>query len=272
MSNRLEALTIIRHLKDVNNLGVHGTDSPLEPGQESTASEVGRKLYEEAKKDGFQGILFISSPKTRAIETANIMRKNISDINVVFKTGLAVDPNIRELDQGKFRLPPDYIPGTYFMPLKKAWTAFWGETFTNHNPLYRFGSANAEGQLKYPELVDHFEHPGECYKDQAIRLYSSVYEMGKSLDKFHRVKPVVIAHGAPLAIFRELEQIAKDVQNGVIDIPVGGLVQLSWDYFERRTQDQHPDYGQLSQISLSALYDPMILGILKREIDYLRQL
>lgn len=272
MTQHLEKVTIIRHFKDTDNLVRHGTDNPLQSGQESIAQEIGKRLQLDALEEGYQGILLISSPKVRVRETVKMIQTAmINDEHDHFRVRTIVNPNLRELDQGKLNLPTYYQPGAYFRPLKEAWKAFWEESFGfHHNLSYKFGSQtdNSSNQT----FSQYFKETGECYKEQAIRLYTAALEFGKMLNRFQRIKPVVVTHGAPFAIYRELEIIAKDVQESKIQIPAGGLVQLSWDYFQKRSNDIHPDFGQTDTISLNSLYDNEIVSILNREINYLNNL
>ncbi|HEX9008019.1 MAG TPA: hypothetical protein VF837_02045, partial [Patescibacteria group bacterium] len=190
-----------------------------------------------------------------------------------FKTGIIVNPNLRELDQGKLKLPDDYQSGTYFAPLKEAWSAFWNESFiVSHDLTYRFGSSFAQGELKYPNFSKYFEYPGESYKDETIRLYTAIHEFGKKINHNCRIKPIVVTHGAPLAIFRELELIANDVLMEKLDLRPGQLVQMSWDYFAKRKTNQHPDYGQACELTITSLFDNRIRKLLEQEINYLKEL
>ncbi len=275
MLHKIEGITVIRHLRDTDDLVNHGTDNPLEKGQDQIAFNLGCKLREESVNEGYRGIFLISSPKTRATETTNILRQGISQGNISFKTRMVVNPDIRELDQGQLKFPECYKSGTRFEPLKNAWKIFWAETFgENHDLTYKFGDSVAQGRLKYPELLDTFEIPGECYKEQAIRLYTAALKLGNDIKQFERVKfkPIIITHGAPFAIYRELDVIANDFEKGLIDIPVGGLVQLSWDYYNKRTENKQPEYGQSSTIPATFLNKQKTQEILVREIDYLNRL
>lgn len=270
MSN-IESITVIRHFRDVDNLIANGTDNPLAPGQEDKAIEFGNQLSMQAKAEGYRGIVLITSPKKRAVETARIIQEGVSEAKDPPKTKVVVNYNLRELDQGILMFPPDYKPGMYFEPLTIAWNAFWEETFASRNLLYRFGSPYSRGQLCHPELQGYFSSYGECYRDHAVRLYSSVYDFGQRLNRFRYFKPIVVTHDAPRVIFKELEFIAKQIQEDKIVVSSGGLAQLTWDTYSGH-EPSHLAFGEVSILSTLALSDPKVKDILYREINILKQL
>ncbi len=104
MTRSIESLPIIRHLENVDDLISNGTDNPLAPNQEPMALEIGNQLIKEVKEQRCRGFILITSPKKRTRETAQIIQKTILENN--FKAPLVVNHNLRELDQGKFVLPP----------------------------------------------------------------------------------------------------------------------------------------------------------------------
>lgn len=272
MANRLECIPVVRHLRDVNNLREFGTNAPLADGQGNEVSDTARTLCESCENEGYKGILFITSPTRRAVETAILIQQGVRSSEQALKTRVSVDLNIRELDQGTLNLPADYVAGSYFPPLKVAWDAFWKESFDWHDLKYHFGDPNTSRGVVYPELIDTFIKTGESYRDQCVRIYTSVLGMGRNLARFRNVMPVVVTHGAPLAIFRDLESIGHDVESGVTNFDLGKLADLTWEYYQKKNGGQHQDYGASLVVGVSSLYNPLILKRLEMEINYLKRL
>lgn len=271
----LEKLPVIRHLKDTDNLRDYEMDNPLMPSQEAEAQTIGKQLATEVLKEECRAIFLIVSPKRRAIETAGLIQRYFHNNHNNLKVSVSINDNLRELDQGQLILPHDYVSGTSFEPLPRAWEIFWDETFIKHNnPLYKFGDPVAQdGIPEYPELLGFFERYGECYRDLALRLYTLAHEFGKNLDRFKKIKPVVITHGSPVAIFKELERIAHDIQNGKDELKTGDLMRLTWDNFVSQEKDkQHPEFGSMQYISLENLTNTGILKRLHDEIISLKGL
>jgi broad specificity phosphatase PhoE len=272
MPTLIESLHVVRHLRDADNLVLNGTDNPLVPDQDNIASEFCNRLVFEAKKDGYRGIVMITSPKKRAFETAQILQGEILRSENSFKVSIILCSNLRELDQGKFIFPSEYKPGDFFEPLAEAWKIFWSETFIDkHNLLYHFGSPYSGTERLYPNLQNSFESCGECYRDYAVRLYSAIYDFGQRLNRFRSLKPVVITHDSPRVIFQELEYIAKLVQDNVINIAPGSLPQLTWDTYSTH-ELSHLKFGEISTITPVALLDSKIQKILQTEIEFLSKM
>lgn len=272
---RLEKLPVIRHFKDTDNLRDYEMDNPLMPSQEAEARTIGEQLAADVLKEEYKAILLVVSPKKRAIETAGLIQHYFHNNHDNLKVSVSINDNLRELDQGKLILPEDYVSRTFFKPLPRAWEVFWDETFVNYNnPLYKFGDPMIQNNIpRYPELLGFFETYGECYRDLSLRLYTLVYEFGKNLDRFKKIKPVVITHGSPVAIFKELELVARDIQNGKDGLKTGGLMRLTWDNFVSREKDkQHPEFGSTQYISLENIANPGILKRLQDEIISLKEL
>lgn len=271
MPKSIESLPVIRHFKNVDDLISNGTDNPLAPNQEALAHEIGNRLVQEAKDKCCRGLVLITSPKKRTQETAQIIQKRILENNL--KAPLVINHNLRELDQGKFVLPPEYKAGDFFEPLSEAWKAFWSETFIDHNNLlYRFGDPYSQGELRYPELQGHFLSFGESYRDYSVRLYSAVYDFGKRLNNFKQLKPVIVTHDSFRVNFLELENIGKEIHNGNLSVTPGSLPRLTWDNYCAHKPSQLLDYGKVSVVSTSSLLDPEVLNILQQEINILNQL
>lgn len=272
MPKTVEYIPVVRHLKDIDNLVANGTDNPLAPGQNEVAIKFGNQLAKDAKAEGYCGVVLVTSPKRRTIETAQIIQEGILQSENGFKASLVVNHNLREINQGKLIFPSGYKPGDFFNPLSDAWRAFWSETFIdNQNLLYPFGSPYVRGELQHPELNGHFLSYGECYRDYAVRLYSAVYDFGLRLHNFRRLKPIVVTHDSPRVIFRELEFIGGQIQARAINITPGDLPQLTWDTYSTH-EPSRLNFGEVSVLSTTALSDQKVLDVLKREIIVLKQL
>ncbi|MBI3633307.1 MAG: hypothetical protein HY226_03385, partial [Candidatus Vogelbacteria bacterium] len=180
------------------------------------------------------------------------------------------------IDQGKFILPADYKIGGQFLGLELANKIFSKEVFgsASGNLLYKFGDPvlQSDGTYKYPELVPYFESYGESNRDLLLRLYDLVIRTSKKMDKFGaKTKVVVVTHAQLYQIFRDLSTVAEMVTNGGLDLQEGELPKLCWELYSKRFKNEKPTYG-VNYISIENLFDPKVVELLNREIEYLKSL
>jgi len=264
-------IEISRHLPDQDDLR-NGRDSSLNPEKHRESEPIAEKLITETKKDGKKIIVFISSPKKRATETVSLVVSKIKSEAPEIKTLVRVDDRLSEIDQGIFNLPKDYNQGDKMPVLEEAWRTFFEETFTNKNYGYRFGdsSLQGDGSYKYPKFHAFFIKAGESYAMQSVRLYSAALDLYRNQKILEKAKLVVVTHGAPLAIFKDLEDISREMLENDGDLPEGQLMQLTWDKFQQRARDVSEKHGSTETISVDGLLNEKIAISLEKEIEYIR--
>jgi len=272
---REASIAIVRHLEDVNNL-IEGRDNGLVPGQEAEAQAMTESVIKQSVAEGHSRILFIASPAKRTRETTDLMIEQIREqYGDQFKTNVLCDRRIRDLDEGKFVLPPGYQPGEHYQPLATARDIFFEESFGDHpNPLYRYGDPVQlpEGGYKYPELAEHFMEPGESQVDLAVRLYSAVLDMADEVDTLKKhAKLVVVSHGTAKSVFWALEDVERDVADG-FTFDTGSLMQLCWERYNTKCVKGATGFGNVGTMSLNGLYDQKFIDALQAEVNYLQRL
>lgn len=276
MSEKIH-IPIAKHLEDQDDL-LENRDAGLVPGQEQRASDMAESIYEHAISHEFKILLFCISPKKRAMETAELVKKNLADKEIQLPIISEIDTNLREIDQGKFILPEDYKAGDHFPGLKIAGKIFGSETFNPNDPSednldYHFGDSlpQADGTDKYPELRQYFSESGESYKDVLLRFYSEVIKLSENLERFKdKVEPVIFTHGQPHQIFTDLSEVAEKIDTEGLTFKPGGLPRICWNIYQSRRRDVVP-FGQIAFVSVERLCKPEIIEVLKKEIAYLEK-
>lgn len=262
----VERVVFMRHLQDQDNLFFQN-NSPVVDSELDRAGDVAREIVLEAEEAGIEHIHFITSSKARASMTA----ESIADrARQSLSVSIEHDERIRELDQGKYRLPDDYKPGDNFQVLKDAWLIFFDETFGRKNLWYRFGDPIKNGtEYKYPELAKHFIEYGENQVEFSIRYYSFLSDFYKRFKSQEDVLPIVVTHQALATRFFELGHIATTNQV----VTQGNLPLMEWDAYQAikgTTDELLLGYGGISRMSLEAISN--LLGTLDSEVTYLRSL
>lgn len=265
-------IPIAEHLEDQDDL-LMGRDTELIAGQEHLAKEMADKIYGHAIENGIKAMVFCVSPKKRVLETAKLVEKYLSDKTVKIHILFDVDPNLREMDQGKFILPVEYKAGDDFKGLTIARKVFMREIQNPDNPSqenfnYHFGDPlpREDGTYKYPELKKYFTESGESFKEMLIRYFSEVVKLSENLKRFSdKTEPVIFTHGQPRQFFVILEEIAKKMAGEGHRFEPGDLPRLCRDAYKPRVQGLAP-YGQVGFVSVESVYNPEIINILKEEI------
>ena len=257
------------------DLRIPGRDVGVLPGQEEEVKNIAQGFAEYAKRNGYKILVIPTSPKKRTIETAKLIKKYMSenkeysDIKVI----IDVDTNVDAMNQGKFILPEDYVPGDYFEGLKDAESIFNKEK--SINPGYKFGDPVLleDGSYKYPELLQSFKESGESYKDVLIRLYSQIIKLSDNLTRFGESKvgiaPVIHAQG--YQIYYDLPRAAEMIKNGY-EVKPGGLAELCWELYKTRTGENKMSTGESTSLSVKDITHKDVLEVVTKEIEYLKSI
>lgn len=269
MKNTIE---VARHLPDKDDLRLQRNGHlDLEHAQES--SQIAEKIVSETRSEGKKIIAFIVSPKNRTIESADLVveeiKKNAPEIRIIIN----LDENIREIDQGLFNLTEDYKFGDQVPELKDANDIFWEETSNQSNYSYHFGDPELQpdGTYKHPSFSKFFAEYGESYAEMSLRLYRALLDLYENRDALSSVKFVVMTHGAPLAIYKELEEIASHMMIEGVNPEVGTIMDLTWEYFKKRKKDVSEKNSHVESISVDPLLNEQVVERLKQEIAYMEK-
>lgn len=271
---------VIRHLEDEDDL-LKKRDGDLIPGQEAAAHEIAEELRAEILDRDTSTVLMITSPKKRAIQTAEMVSEDLQSrtegVRFIHETNEA----LMDQDQGEIILPPDYEPGDHFEGLDIARKIFHKETFGDETTgeegslTYRFGDPilQEDGTYKYPELLKYFSRSGESYRDVLVRLLGMLIELSENIQRFeiHRTLPVIFTHSQARQIFKDLEAAAALFQDGRLAYKTGQLGKICWEiYKKRKAENKIPEV--IEYIAVDALLDEEIIELLRKEREYLRKL
>jgi broad specificity phosphatase PhoE len=262
-----------RHMPDIDDLTLE-RDGHLDPEYFHIAEKQADKIIEETMKDGKSIIVFAVSPKRRAVESVNLVIDQIRTKAPEIKTIVNLDQDIREIDQGKFNLNPNYKYGDFVVELDEAGKVFWNKTSNEGDYNYHFGDPirQEDGTSLYPEFADFFKEYGESYLEQNIRLYKAIVKLYERRDLLLKTKLVVMTHGAPLAIYKEMELIAHKILHEGFNPKIGTIMDLTWEYFKKRSHDIALKHAHVETIDVTPLLDPRIFDRLLAEIDYMEKL
>lgn len=271
-------IIVMRHFDEIDDLEKYGRDGVLSEGQEEKAEKAADLLLAEIKKHNKKAVLFITSPRVRANQTAQMITDILLKKDPALKCSCVQENDLRAIDQGEFVLPTDYVRGQKYEGLLLADQAFFNETHASDNRVgvdnynYKFGDPVLleNGRYKYPELVGFFTQYGETYKEVLLRLYSliiktseKVYKLGKNIEL------VIVTHGQPAQIFKDLKKVAELIKNDAVKYKEGELAKLCWEFYKKRDAAEKVT-GSVDVISVEELTDPDLVGLLKREILFLK--
>ncbi len=271
-------IPIVRHLEDIDDLSFFGRDGSLVPGQEKKAELIAAEILSEVKSQGSSSVFFISSPRNRAFETAELIRDPLTLKQPDLKVKIACSEDMRENDQGKPVLPSNYKPGDNFEGFKIAGKIFIEEVFGadlggKDNLLYRYGDPvlQQDGTYKYPELRKFFETPGESYRDVLVRVYSGLISFTERLNTLSsKTKIVVITHSQIIQIFKDLVEVANLINDGKLIVNSGELPRKCWETYKKRGKKLSS--GSTEMLSIESIYNPHMIDLLKRELVILQNL
>lgn len=263
------------HLDDIDDLETHGRDAPLAATEknEKNLVEISDKILERLRRSSKKAVLFITSPRRRSKETASLLAQEIKKRSVdKIKFRYVNDENLKSTEQGEFILPDGYTAGSFFEGLSIASKIFLTESLdkSSKNLNYRFGDPviQSDGTYKYPELATYFKKSGETYAQSLIRIFTSVIELSKKLDKLNlSTEVVVIYHGFVFHILKGLHTLAEQVKNKEVDPKPGEIASLLWDIYKNSDNQRAPLYEPLDVTNLE---NEALIKILIKEVEYLR--
>ena len=273
-------LPIIRHFDEVDDLSLDIRDGELLPEQEEKARNIAEQIINELKNDSQEAVFFVTSTRARAVQTADLIIKELQKIKPDVRTFKTEEENLCAIKEGKFILPEDYKPGDYFIGLEVAANAFSDEVHAKEkglgedNYLYRHGDPLLleDGTFKYPELLKYFESSGENYREVLLRIYKLIIVTHKKASKLtKKTKVAILTHGQPAQIFKDLNAVAAKVSAGSIDVPLGQLANLCWEEYKNRDESERVT-GQTDMVSIEYLENEDMIQILQSEVDYLEAL
>lgn len=269
-------IPVMRHFDNIDDLLKFGRDGDLIPGQEKIAEPIAGKILEETRREDKSAIMFVCSSKKRGVQTAELIADEVKKVDDKMKIRIIGENSLTAIYQGEFILPPDYKVGEPFEGLALANKAFEKEVFgsPNGNFLYKFGDPvlQQDGSYKYPELIPYFKSYGESNRDLLIRVYELVIETSKKFDKLNsKTKIVVITHAQFYQVFRDLSTVSKMIKNNGFKLKTGELPKLCWELYSERFKKEKPTY-EVNYIPIENLCDPEIVELLKKEVEYLKNL
>lgn len=264
---------LLRHLKDIDDLR-DSRDSGIESGQEGKAEEIAERIISYAENNKSKIIILFISTKKRTTETAHLIISKIKNANPELKVILSQNPDLVDLDHGEYILPPDYKSGDYYEPFRVAWEAFLTEAFDHDNPDYRFGDPKIkeDGSFSYPSMAGYFTGFGESQIDINLRLYKAIidgYDMKERLFS-DNIQNVVLTHSLPYAIFRQLVEVNRRVEEEGFKFEKGKLYKVCWEIYNNSNGEYDRGYGDLSDVEIDLLESKKFVDLLKEEVEFLK--
>jgi hypothetical protein len=270
-----------RHLEEVNDLKEYRRDAPLEKSESNLQKLeiISEKIYQKIVDDHKRALLFITSPRVRAIETAELVAHNIQRrASAPIKVRFSSNEDLKSTEQGDFVLPEDYSPTDFFIGLDLASKIFTSEAHLSDTPgmednlSYRFGDPLLlpDGSYKYPELLPYFRESGESYGQTLVRIYNSVLEMS---EKYHKLlgdtEVVIVSHGQIYHVLRGLSELGKMIRNGEVDFSPGDSPKWLWEIYKRCDEAQKVT-GICMPLDLEMLKDEGLMLLLRKEASLLQ--
>lgn len=263
------------HLEDINDLRSYGVDAPLEESEKNREDlgEIVNAIIAKIEASNKKVLILVASNKIRAQETARLVGVEIKKRMGTLKVRYATEKGLDHNDQGEFNLPEDYAPGSFFEGLHIASKIFVKESLENHNLHYKFGDPleQSGGSYKYPELVKYFKTSGETYAEVLVRIFSSVVEMSKKIDKLDSsaVEVVLISHGIVFHILRGLAVLAEQIKTDGATLHEGEIANKIWEIYKQETAD----FKSLTYVPLDItnLGDEQLMSLLLDEIEHLKK-
>ena len=272
-----QVLPIIRHLPEADDLRDE-RDGEVLPGQEDAAMQIATELLNVIDLKGAENLTFIHSPKKRAKTTAQMTEKFLTELNPGIHVQSHIEPNIKDIHHGVYKLPKNYQPGDFYEGFGLADKIFYGEVFDNYpdveNLLYHYGDPclQPDGTYRYPELSLYFSGYGENFRDVLIRIYS---EVAKFTVEYRQHKPgsvpVMFSHGLPLEIYKDLSEVSQQIVTTGFSFPSGKLARICYNHHRARNSEEG-SHGRVDILDLQYLSNPAFLAVLQAELQFLRDL
>ncbi len=270
-------ILFIGHLQEKNDLKKWERDAPLANTEKNKEdlNKIVDAITLKVKESGKKAVMFISSPKIRAKETAGLAGTEIKKrLGENIKIRYSIDENLKPNEQGKFILPEGYNSGSFFEGLNIASKIFIKESLeqSHKNLHYRFGDPVilSNGSYKYPELAKYFKVSGETYAESLIRIFSSVIQMSQKVNKLNSsVEVVIISHGFNFHILKGLSILSEQIKKGEMIINTGEIANKIWEIYKNNTTN----FKSLAYlpIDITNLGDKELIKFLSREIEYLKK-
>lgn len=273
IKNTKSEIIFAGHLEEIDDLGKYGRDAPLEDTKENRddLEKIKNGIVDSIKKSGKKAVMFITSPKVRAVQTAEMLESEIrKELGDSIKFRYSVNEDLKLNEQGSFVLPESYKAGSFYGGLSAARKIFMDESIASNNPHYRFGDPIKleDGTYKYPELAEYFIESGETYAESLIRIFNSVLDMSSKSPKLNNeVEVIIIAHGSTYHILRGLSILAKQINGGEVKFETGDLILKLWEIYQNRTQELSDT--AYAPLDFSNLESESLLNLLREEIKHL---
>lgn len=272
-------ILFVGHLEEVDDLKRWERDAPLDYDREDNIEnlkKISDALVEKIRERDKKAVLLISSPKIRAQQTSEWIAKELkSKLGDNIKVRYSVDENLDANSQGKFILPENYTPGSFFEGLKIAGKIYLKESLnqTNSNLHYKFGDPvlQTDGTYKYPELAKYFTESGETYAESLVRIFTSVIEMSSKARKLNSssVEVVVVAHGFTYHVLKGLTVLGEQIMQGETSVNLGEVAQKIWEIYNTRTSELKDT--SFAILDFSNIENEELLSLLRKEINYLKR-
>jgi broad specificity phosphatase PhoE len=253
---------------DVLVLIRHGIDDPVltqqlnQPLIEQTKPDIrtlSKQVIELCRRIGTNSIILRHSNRLRAIETADIIAKELLTTNL--STKIIETEGVREIHQGDFIIR-GHITGTEYKPLVNAWKA-WQKKLDECELLYHFGDPHPDkfGIIEFPELVGWFNTFGENQADFSLRLYRTLREVFAE-SRNDDCLQVIVGHQASCSRMQRIISASSQLSSAG-DFEPGHFVRFHEKKGSRVTID--PACG----VALRKPDRDLMVSVLEREIKYL---
>ena len=273
---RKKDILFVGHLQEIDDLRSYGRDAPLLETEKNKqdlkkiVDAIELKIRETNKK----AVLFVTSPRIRAKETARLVSLKLREkLGDGFKFRYSTDENMKSTEQGEFILPENYEAGSFFEGLSIASKIFIQESLEqkNKNLNYRFGDPVIEpdGSFKYAELAKYFKASGETYAESLIRIFNSIIEMSKKINKLDKnTEVVLVSHGFNFHILRGLTIIGEKIKKDEVNLNHGDFVFKIWEIYKNNTED----FKSLAYVPLDItdLGNEELILFLSKEVEFLK--
>lgn len=268
-------IALIRHFDDIDDLSIPNRDGELLPEQEYKAFLLAKDIVEECKESETSAVFFIVSPKKRTQETARLISDEIKKINPFLKIRVSVEGNLRAMDEGTPILPKDYQAGDSFEGFKIAGKVFSAEAHKsdqgqfNDNIDYKYGSSMVDNEEKYPELSSLFSSPGESYRDVVSRIFTLVVKFKELQQRSsEKIKFVIVTHGQPSQIIKDLVSVFSKIESGAITYTEGALLKLCWQAYKERDVNEKVT-GRIDFVMTDLLFKEELFTMFSKELNLL---
>lgn len=269
----MREMLIANHLEEVDDLKNHGRDGTLIDTAENRkmlAKQV-EAIVSKVRQGDKRAILFITSSRIRAIQTAELIAEEIKkEVGDRIHFRFSSNKNLTSPDQGLFILPEGYKPGDFFEGLEVASKIFLNESLGRNNIYqnlnYKFGDPVLleDGKYKYPELLKYFESFGETYGSAIKRIFQSVIDFSAKFNKNEsdsNTEIIVVGHGFGFHVMRGLSILSKNDIDELLALSPEDVSKLIYKIFK----EFDGVIGELGcyPVDIESLRNPLLIGVLQ---------